>query len=285
MAVATAVVYGFAAAAVGLAWTYFRRFRVVRPPVGVMNGADLAFMMVAIVLVPMFYLRVSEWVGIGALTLGALGILYLTLEPVLRRRLWIWLASAACVAGVLAASRLGSDDPAFLAVNNVALLLTVVGATNLWAQSGMRARDAALLGGLLVVYDVTATTLLPHMGHLFTTLQGRPFAPITLWPIGADPGAFAALGLGDQLMAAVFPLVMRKAFGRRAGLTALFVGLGAIGVLFALPLLGVRLPLFPVMVVLGPLMAVQYGWWRRRMPERTYREYERAEPRFARSSM
>jgi len=243
-----------------------------------MNGADLAFMMTAIVLVPMFYLRVSEAIGIGVLTLGTLGILYLTFEPVLRGRVWIWLASAACIAGVLAATRLGPADPAFLAANNAVLVVTVIGAANLWAQSGMRARDAALLGGLLIAYDVTATTLLPHMGHLFTTLQGRPFAPITMWPVTAEPGALAAIGLGDQLMAAVFPLVLRKAFGRRAGLTALVLGLGAIGGLIALPLLGVQLPIFPVMVVLGPLMAIQYGWWRRTARERTYQEYLRAEP-------
>jgi hypothetical protein len=39
------------------------------------------------------------------------------------------------------------------------------------------------------------------------------------------------------------------------------------------------LALFPVMVVLGPLMVLQYAWWaRRRGPERTTRQYLQVEP-------
>jgi len=52
------------------------------------------------------------------------------------------------------------------------------------------------------------------------------------------------------LLAAVFPLVMHKAFGRTAGPVALLLAFAVIGMLLALPLQG----LFPVMVVLGPLM-------------------------------
>jgi hypothetical protein len=54
------------------------------------------------------------------------------------------------------------------------------------------------------------------------------------------------------------------------------VALGAIAALLALPLAGT----FPVMVVLGPLMVIQYVWWiRRRGTERTTRQYLQAEPR------
>jgi hypothetical protein len=75
------------------------------------------------------------------------------------------------------------------------------------------------------------------------------------------------------LLATVFPLVMRKAFGCSAGMIAL--ALAAIGTLLALPLQGA----FPVMVVLGPLMMLQYLFWRRRCGrERTTWQYLQEEP-------
>jgi hypothetical protein len=69
--------------------------------------------------------------------------------------------------------------------------------------------------------------------------------------------------------------VMRKAFGRPAGITAMVLALAAIGTLLALPLQEV----FPVMVVLGPLMVLQYLYWRRRHgPERSTWQYLQEEP-------
>jgi hypothetical protein len=70
-------------------------------------------------------------------------------------------------------------------------------------------------------------------------------------------------------------LVMLKAFGRPAGLVALVLNLAAIGTLLALPLQGG----FPLMVVLGPLMGLQYLYWRRRRgQERTTWHYLQEEP-------
>jgi hypothetical protein len=42
-----------------------------------------------------------------------------------------------------------------------------VGAANLWAQSGMRARDAAVLAGALTLYDFIFTSQLTLMADLF----------------------------------------------------------------------------------------------------------------------
>src|SRR5438270_7326187 len=124
-----------------------------------------------------------------------------------------------------------------------------------------------------MVYDFVATSQLPLMGDLFARLDGLPFTPRLAWPVGGD--GWLAIGLGDLLLATVFPLVMRKAFGRSAGLLAMVLGLGAIGALLALPLATI----FPVMVVLGPLMLAQYVYWSRRYRvERTTWQYLQAEP-------
>jgi hypothetical protein len=92
------------------------------------------------------------------------------------------------------------------------------------------------------------------------------------WPVAGD--TVLLIGLGDLLLAAVFPLVMRKAYGRTAGLTALLVALLALAGVLLLPVSGLLQATFPVMVVLGPLMVVQYIYWRRRNGrERTTQEY------------
>lgn len=271
------------AAALLLSWGYFRRYAITRPPVGVFNLRDIAIMIGGIVLVPYLYLALPRWLVAGLLALGILSALYFMWEPVLRARWAIWLAAIGLVVADLgAALALGVASAPFFAANNLVLTLVVVALTNLWAQSGMRARDVAVLAGALAIYDVVATWQLPLMTDLFGRLAGLPFAPIIAWPSG---GQWIGIGLGDILLAAGFPLVMRKAFGRDAGIAALAIGLGCLVGLLALPILGAIRTTFPVMIVLSPLMLLQYGYWRRqRGPERTTWQYLRAEPAHVRTA-
>ena len=266
-------VLGWAACAVLGSWGYFRRFQVSRPPIGVFNLKDITLMVIFILLVPFLYLVLPLWIAAGLLGLSVLSVLYFTWEPLLRARWAIWLVVLALLAtDIGAAFLLGRSNNGFLAVNNSLLLLVIVGISNLWAQSGMKARDVVLLGAFLAVYDVLATSALPLTSDLFTRLAGLPLAPIIAWSSGSK---VVNIGLGDLLLAAVFPLVMRKAFDRSAGIMALVLALSAVGMLLALPLQGV----FPVMVVLGPLMVLQYLYWRRRRGrERTTRQYLQKEP-------
>lgn len=279
MIAGVSVVLGHACGAVLLAWAYFRWVRMARPPVGVLNRSDVLIMMAVVVLVPYLYLVLPLWL-VGAL-LGAvtIGVLYVTAEPIPVARRASWLGVLALVVADLASwLHLGASAPTFVLVNNVVLTVAAVGVANLWAQSGMKARDLALLGGLLAIYDTVFTAQLPVTDDLLARLAGLPFAPQVAWPIGDDQ--WVGLGLGDLLMAAAFPLVMRKAFSRAAGLAALATSLAVVAALFGLALLGVLAGGFPLMVVLGPLMVVQYRYWigtRRR--ERTTWEYLRGTPR------
>ncbi|HEX5505349.1 MAG TPA: hypothetical protein VFW96_22215 [Thermomicrobiales bacterium] len=273
------VVLGHAAGAAGLGWLYFRRYRVARPPLGVLTSGDLAVLVGGVVLVPYLYLLLPRWVVAGLLAAGILSVLYVTWEPILRARWAIWPATLLLLgADVGAALRFGTASRPFFAVNNAVLLVAAVGIANLWAQSGMRARHVAALGVALALYDALATARLPLMADLLARLAGLPFAPLVAWPVG-DAGRWLGIGLGDLLLATVAPLVMRKAFGRAAGLAALALAPGALGTLLALVDLGVVRGPIPAMVVLGPLLALQYGYWaRRRGAERTTRQYLRAEP-------
>lgn len=257
-------------ASLGLGWLYFRAYAIPRPPLGVFNLRDVALMLGGIILVPYLYLLLPEGMIVGLLGLSALGILYFMLEPVLHRRLLIWPVIVIILgADIGAMVWFGEQSLAFFAVNNLVQLLVAVGITNTWAQSGMKARDAAILGGLLVVYDVLFTSVLPLMTDLFVRLGTLPFAPLVAWPTGVS-GQWLAIGLGDLLLATVFPLVMRKAYGWQAGLAALVLAGLALASVLALPLQTA----FPVMVVLGPLMGLQYLYWRRQLgPERPTWQY------------
>jgi hypothetical protein len=90
-----------------------------------------------------------------------------------------------------------------------------------------------------------------------TRVADLPFAPVVAWPMGG--GLWSGIGLGDLLMAAVCPLVMRKGFGRAAGVWTMAIVIAALTIVLALPIQSD----FPVMVVLGPLMVLQYVCWRR----------------------
>ena len=177
----------------------------------------------------------------------------------------------------------GPTSAGYFVVNNAVVIIGVVGVANLWAQSGMRARDAAIVGAALAIYDVVATTALPLMSGLFDQVSRQPFAPMVGWTTGPD-GRWIGLGLGDLLVLTVFPLVMRKAYGGRAGRAALIINCALLSAIVAHTLVA-NVRIFPVMAPIGPAMALQYAWWSRRLgPERTTRDYLAAEPRQARQA-
>jgi hypothetical protein len=273
-----AIVLAQAIGTVGLGWLYFRRWRVTRPPIGVFNLADVLIMLGGIVLIPLLYLALPSRLLTGLLALGALSALYFALEPMLRSRALRWSVVVLAAAGEWAVlAYVGPTSTAYFLVNNPVLVIGVVGIANLWAQSGMRARDAAILGGALTMYDLIATSYLPLTGELFERVAELPFAPIVGWTAGAD-GISVGIGLGDLLVATAFPLVMRKAYGRAAGLTGLIVCCAVLAVVFVIGALR-AVTLFPVMALLGPAIVIQYAWWvRRRGLERTTRQYLLMEP-------
>jgi hypothetical protein len=256
------VVLGFTISAVLLGWVYFRNYQLARPSIGVLNLGDVAFMIGVIILIPYLYLVLPLWLVAALFALAMLSIVYFTGEPVLRAPWANWVVTLLLLGADVGTNlHFGANSPAFFLVNNAVLVVAVVGVTNLWAQSGMKARDVAVLGGALAAYDLIATSLLPLMTDLISRLASIPLAPVVSWGVGPER---LLIGLGDLLLATVFPLVMRKAFGRASGIAAMVITLGMIAATMAfLQLANVAMAL-PVMAGLGPLMVLQYGYWMRR---------------------
>jgi hypothetical protein len=231
----------------------------------------------AIILVPYLYLALPLWLVAAIFASAMLSILIFVGEPVLRARWANWVFALSLVgADVWTNLYFGATSTVFFLVNNIVLVLAVVGVTSLWAQSGIKARDVAVLGGVLALYDLVATSLLPLMTDLIERLVSIPLAPVVSWGDGSER---FVIGLGGLLLATVFPLAMRKAFGRSAGIAAMAINLGAIAATMAFLQLARLEVAVPLMTGLGPLMLLQFGYWvRRRGPERTTWEYLRAEP-------
>jgi hypothetical protein len=267
-----AVVSAFVLLAVVGAVVYTRRVRMDRPPIGVFNLRDIVVLSIVVVVLPPLYLHIPSFLIVAVLALVATGIAYFTLTPVVGR-IGLVLAVGLVVADI-ALSWLGSGEaqqPAFLIVNNALMTLLAIGVGALYVQSGIKARDVTVFAVVLAVYDVLATVALPVMIEFFARVAELPLTPAILWGSGA--GAVGA-GLGDLLIVVLWTLVAEKAFGRRAGLLAAVTGVGAVYALFlAFRLDWLNTPV-PAMVVLGPLIVVEYAVLaRRRGRERTAGEY------------
>jgi hypothetical protein len=174
----------------------------------------------------------------------------------------------------IALSQLGSggaQHSAFLIVNNGLMALLAIGVGTLYVQSGIKARDVAVFVVVLLVYDVLATVVFPTMIEFFARVAELPLTPAILW--GRGVGAVGA-GLGDLLVLVLWTLVAEKAFGRRASLLAAATGITAVlAVFLAFWLDWLNTPV-PAMVVLGPLIALEYLTLARRSDrERTTGEY------------
>jgi hypothetical protein len=273
------VVLAFAAITVIGGWVYFRRVRINRPPIGVVNLRDAVILMVVLVLMPYLYLSLPLVVVTALLGIIVLTAVHMTLEPVLRHPLLLWSACLGLISADIGISlSQGVTSTSFLLLNNLILVIVVIGATNLWAQSGMRARDVAILAAALTVYDVIATWQLSVMSDVFQRLAQLPLVPVVAWGL-PNPQTSLRLGLGDLVLVTVFPLVLRKAFGLKAGLFALGAGLAVLAVVLTLVTTRVVTVSIPVMAILGPLIVGQYWYWRRvQGTERTTWQYLAIEP-------
>jgi hypothetical protein len=155
-----------------------------------MNLWDVTLLMVGIILVPLLYLTLPHSLVAILLALAAASALFVIGEPVLPTRWGCWLAMLALLGADFGVRAwLGATSATSFAVNNTVLVVIIMGIANLWAQSGLKARDAALLAGFLTIYDGVATLWLPTMTAVMERLAGLLLAPLVGWSVGDGGGA------------------------------------------------------------------------------------------------
>lgn len=252
---------------------YLRRIEMERPPVGRFNFPDVFIMCVTIVGLPLLYLHLPVAVVSTIFGLILLLVLQYTLAPLTGGRPALLLAVLLLLAD--AATSITGDGGTiaalYLTINDLVLVVAICGVCNLYVQSGLGAAHVALFAIVLTGYDYIATAVLPTTADLVAQLAGHPYAPQFVIQVG---GGGVGLGLGDSFMLVLWTLAAAKGFGRRAGWVAAVVGLVAIAGIFAGFRIGVLSGLVPAMVVLGPLIVIQYGTWRTRTgAERTVHQW------------
>lgn len=241
---------------------YMRRFTMDRPPIGVFNRRDILLITIVIIAIPPLYLQLPSFVIATLFALVALVILQFTIAPLTRSRIAWLIALVIVVANVALALRGDGDtrEPAFFAFNNVVIVVLALGVANLWTQAGLRAREVCLFAALLTVYDVVAVTWFPAMVEFFFRVVQLPFAPAVAWGDGAG---MVGVGVGDLLVIALWVAVTEKAYGIRAAILAAASGVLAVAAILATFWLGWVTEPVPAMVVLGPMVVVEYFLLRR----------------------
>jgi hypothetical protein len=270
------------AAAIALGVAYFHRIRTERPPVGVYTLTDIAIMTVAVIAMPIAYLHLPAAVVATVLGLMTVVVLQFALAPVLTGRfpprlpLLLSIGAAAIDVALNAATPGSALRVAAPLWNNLLLLVLIIGIGNLYAQSGMKARDVAIFTAILAGYDLVATLLLPTMSDLLRKVAELPFAPVFATGPGPHP---VTIGLGDVLLLVLWTLVAVKGYGTAAGWLASSTAVTLTATLAAAIGTGLISGAFPVMLIAGPVVTAEYLLLRHRHgPERTTAAYYQTRP-------
>lgn len=234
---------------------YFRLVRLPRPAAGRFTRSDVTIMTVLLIALPFGYVHLATPLLVAVFGVHFLAAVQTTLAPLTGGRAGMLVAAAAC-AGVLAA---GLSHHLLLLMwgNDLLIAVAVVGIVDLWMQTGMTAAQ----GAVLAVYDLIATGTTTFTATFFGRISGEPFAPAFAGSHGTMP---VALGLGDCLMVALWPLAAAKAHGRVAGWTGAVTGLAGIAVIEAGSAAGWITGNVPVLTIIGPLAVAQWVFWRLR---------------------
>ncbi|HUZ39076.1 MAG TPA: hypothetical protein VMV17_22355 [Streptosporangiaceae bacterium] len=239
---------------------YLRRVTVPRPPIGRFTSGDVAVMSVMLIVLPAAYVRLPAVAVTAVFGVVFLGAGQAMLAPLTGGR--IAAITALGLAAAEIAAKLAGQDVIMLVVNDVFIAIVIIGVVNLWAQTGMTACQVAGIAAVLTVYDLTATWLTSLTQRFLAQVATAPFAPLLAVTGGRHP---AGLGLGDCLVLSLWPLVLAKAYGRRAAWAGAVLGV-LVMVLIELAFIYhwvSEYRIVPVLTILGPLIIIQYLVMRR----------------------
>jgi hypothetical protein len=260
MATEELIVVGYCAALATGTWLFFGRAPPWRPAIGVFNTWDVALLLSAVVVLPCVYAELPEVVAVAAMAPIVAVVVHHT-----GRRIGLSRAPAAAVSAAVLTADVAiaviADERSnvFAAINGVVLALVILGAATFVAASGVSARDVAFLAIALALAQLAVSRLVASPAELLARAGDAPFVPMFGWWDGSQA---VGIGLAELLIAALFPLAARKAFGRTAGLAALAISVAAIAAVIVVAR-DDAMDGWPPIVALGPLVLAQYAYWLR----------------------
>jgi hypothetical protein len=263
------VVASLAVFTVAITLAYLTHVQLPRPPLGVFDRGDAGILLTLIVTAPYLYVALPPVAGSILIGVGLLSTLSIAFKPVVSRARWFVVPTLLAVDATLVS--VGSRSLAY-AANDAIAMLAIATIANIWVQSGIRARDAALLAACLAIYDPVATNWQGVTAHLFAHVSDTAFAPVLAWP--ETHGREFVLGAGDVLVAALLPAAATRAFGTRPGGLIGLATVSTIVVAVGLSAAHLVTGVIPVMIGLGPVAVGGYFACRRVwLRERTTYEY------------
>src|ERR1039457_1800766 len=234
---------------------YLTRIRIPRPTIGRFAGSDVIVMSVMLISMSLLYPHLPTIAIASIFGLVFTTILNSTLTAVLGGPRAIM--TTALLLGLAIVSWVSHENLIMSSASDVVLLACIIGIANTWVQTGASCRHICALVVVLTGYDYLATWVTVLTRVLTERLNGIPLAPILVLPFGK---AQIAIGVGDVLVATVWPLVLTKSYGRGHAAVGATIGISAIAATLAANGIG-WIPQgrdFPVLVLLGPAILLHY---------------------------
>jgi hypothetical protein len=255
----------------GLALVYLRRVRLERPVIGTFNRRDIGILFSFIVLLPLLYVVLPQWLLTAFLLLTFTASISIGYRPLLAPAL-LWPAVGLLI-GLniwMARNLLGTvlGWQVYWVENSILVVLGAVAVANLYAQGGMRLKHVSWFALVLAVYDAVFTLKWPITNELAERFLGYPLDPSVAFRMGIFN---ASIGIGDLLVYALFMIIAFKAYGWSAARLAMAVVVvfgamvPALAPLLFRELIDARTDLVvPAQSAFGPVAFACYLWFRHR---------------------
>lgn len=196
-----------------LALWYLRRVRLERPAIGVFNRRDISILFSFIVLLPLLYVVLPQWLLTSFLALTFTASLSIGLRPLMSTAaVWITLGLLLGVNIWMARNLLGTvlGWQIYWIENSIIVAMGAVAVSNLYAQGGMRLKHVAWFSLILAGYDAVFTLKWPVTNTLAERFLGYPLDPSVAFRMGIYN---ASIGMGDLLVYSLFLIIAYKAYG------------------------------------------------------------------------
>ncbi len=196
---------------------YDRFVKVELPPVGRVNWIDVLFILAMLNVFPFLLLVLPSYLILLLFAFSFASGLYYAFRPLIRQRVIIFIL----VAGLILTQILNPMKY----LNDVIVMITVVGISVLYVQSGLRMNELALLGIGYSIYDLIIGMFTPFLSQLTLKLTNIQIAPAII------VGNFA-IGAADVLLVSLYVVALKQKANIRLAAAYLILSILVVAFIF-----------------------------------------------------